>query len=708
MKIQYLIWIVLLPLLLDAKTMVRGRVMNGNGEPLPFANVFLQKTLDGAMTNDEGTFEFSTEKEGEYTISIRYMGYEEWKTDISLEGKPVSITAVLKNEPIEMGGVTVKASSFTTGEEEGVTLTPLEVLSTPGSAADICWAIQSYPGVQQIGDGAGLFVRGGEVTETQFTLDGATIQHPYRYESPTGGFFGTFTPFLLKGTFFSSGGFSVLYGNSLSGVLAMKSLDPPVKSSLNLGIGVANLSAMGGVAIQSEKLGCNFSGNRSNTKTLFDLNRVKDTFIRYPFSYDINLNVGYRYSETGLAKFFLFRENDVVGITLDDPTWNSIYHGDGENTFVNVKVIQGFSEEAFIDANMSYTDFNGTAHIDVGDSVLLDISTRDRFEQGKIVISSPLFQKIRWGGEFKTIRTQYSGFRPETDTFDPGVPKQVFDTEYLSRISSGFAEIIFELNSTLSVVPGVRLDYESERDQVTHDERISLSWQPIEDLTFSGATGTFHQFAGARYYDPEYGNPQLQPLSAKHYILSSTYHREGDMVRCEIYYKDYDRLVRDDEVTSYSTDGYGSAKGLDLFLKKDLGRVDGRIAYSYLIAKRLWNDFPSLAPPAFDITHNLNVVGNVALTNFFSVGAKGTFATGKPYTPLGKEFHSGRIPPYYTIDLNLFYLHSFYPGNLSVFYLSINNVTGHTNILDYYNGDENAPLESSYSRLYYFGLSFSI
>lgn len=708
MKVLNIMLAILLPLLLTAKTIVRGTVTNEEGEPLPFANVFIQKTLDGAMTSDDGTFEFSTLKEGLKTISIRYMGYEEWRKKIVLEGKPLSINAVLKDEPIEVGGVTVKASSFTTGEEEGVTLSQLEVLTTPGSAADICWAIKSYPGVQQIGDGAGLFVRGGEVTETQFVLDGAAIQHPYRYESPTGGFFGTFSPFLLKGTFFSSGGFSAVYGNALSGVLAMKSLDPPLKSSLDLGVGIANLSAMGSLAINSETFGINFSGNRSNTKTLFDFNQVNNVFIRCPSSYDVNLNLGYRYSEKGLAKFFLFRENDIVGIKLDDPSWNSIYQGDGENNLMNVKIIQGFNGTSFIDANIAYSDFNGSTHIDVGDSVLLDISTRDRLEQGKIVCEHQLWKTVRFGGEFKNIRTQYSGFAPEVDTLDPKIPKKVFDTEYLSKIGSGYAEIIIDLGNAISVIPGLRFDYEFERKQISYDERISISWQPFENVTFSGATGTFHQFAEARFYDPVYGNPQLKPLAAKHYILSSTYNRDGDIVRCEIYYKDYDKLVRDNGSTNYAVDGYGSAKGVDFFAKKDLGKLYARIAYSYLIAQRLWNDFPSLAPPIFDITHNLNVVGNLSITNYFSVGAKASYSTGKPYTPLGKTFHSGRLPPYYTIDLNIFYLHAFYPGNFTVFYLSVNNITGHSNILDYYNGDENQPLESSYGRLYYFGLSFKI
>jgi vitamin B12 transporter len=201
---------------------------------------------------------------------------------------------------------------------------------TPGAAADICWAIKSFPGVQQVEEGAGLFVRGGEVSETKFILDGANVYHPYRYESPTGGFFGTFTPFLLKGTYFSSGGFGAEHGNALSGILSMESLDFPLERSISLGMGLGALSAMGSIPL-SNNLGINFSGNRSNTKLMFDFNDVEDDFTEYPFSYDLNLNLAWRYSERGRAKIFFFKEKDNVGVSLEDPTWELLRKRDQQS-----------------------------------------------------------------------------------------------------------------------------------------------------------------------------------------------------------------------------------------------------------------------------------------------------------------------------------------------------------------------------------------
>ena len=43
---------------------------------------------------------------------------------------------------------------------------------------------------------------GGDVSETVVLLDQATVVHPYRYESPTGGVFGTIPSFMVQGTVF--------------------------------------------------------------------------------------------------------------------------------------------------------------------------------------------------------------------------------------------------------------------------------------------------------------------------------------------------------------------------------------------------------------------------------------------------------------------------------------------------------------------------
>ena len=66
----------------------------------------------------------------------------------------------------------VQAGQYTASEERGATLTPLEVVTTPGTAADVNRAIQSLPGVQAGDEGTALFVRGGDFTGSRVFLNG--------------------------------------------------------------------------------------------------------------------------------------------------------------------------------------------------------------------------------------------------------------------------------------------------------------------------------------------------------------------------------------------------------------------------------------------------------------------------------------------------------------------------------------------------------
>ncbi|MDZ7335429.1 MAG: TonB-dependent receptor, partial [candidate division KSB1 bacterium] len=226
MRTTYFILMALWSILLSANSLaqpepictIKGSVINEKNTPLPFANIFLKGRMEGSVSDSLGNFSFKTKASGKVTLICSYIGYQSFEKELELKaGSIIEINIKLRQIEIRGRSVMVTASAFTAADEgEGVTLTAMDVVRTPGAAADLFWAIKTFPGLQQVDEGAGLFVRGGDVSETVVLLDGAVINHPYKYESPTGGFFGTFSPFLLKGTFFSSGGFSAQYGNALS------------------------------------------------------------------------------------------------------------------------------------------------------------------------------------------------------------------------------------------------------------------------------------------------------------------------------------------------------------------------------------------------------------------------------------------------------------------------------------------------------------
>ncbi|MBW7914994.1 MAG: carboxypeptidase-like regulatory domain-containing protein, partial [Taibaiella sp.] len=51
-----------------AQSTISGKVVTYSGKPIPGANVYLLNTIDGATTDSNGVFSFTTEEKGAQTI----------------------------------------------------------------------------------------------------------------------------------------------------------------------------------------------------------------------------------------------------------------------------------------------------------------------------------------------------------------------------------------------------------------------------------------------------------------------------------------------------------------------------------------------------------------------------------------------------------------------------------------------------------------
>ncbi|MBK8552982.1 MAG: TonB-dependent receptor [Ignavibacteria bacterium] len=121
------------------------------------------------------------------------------------------------------------------------------------------------------------------------------------------------------------------------------------------------------------------------------------------------------------------------------------------------------------------------------------------------------------------------------------------------------------------IIPGVRSDYQTLSEKVSFDPRFSFGFLLAKNQTIRGAIGIYHQYPRLNdYFSAD--NNNLKPEEAVHYILGYEFNKEGNIVfRIEGYYKDYSNLVlRNTTDFFYGSEGEGFAKGIDVFLNKDL------------------------------------------------------------------------------------------------------------------------------------------
>ena len=616
----------------------------------------------------------------------------------------------LKPVLLEHRSITVTDHALNGDEETGVTLTPLEIVTTAGSYADVFRTIQTFPGVQQVGDDAGLYVRGGDVSETAVVLDGAYLYHPYRFESPNGGFTGTVSPFLLKGTYFSSGGYGVEYGNALSGVLSMQSRDMPERFGIRMGLGLASYSAQLEIPVVHEVLGLSVSGNYGDTHYLYRFNGTSQVFSKYPVSYDFNLNWTYRYAPGGTFKLFYFRDSDDIGVEIVQPGDPLHYKGNSRQNFMNLRWRQLAGERLMFTGNVAFTDYGHRKQIG-----MLDLDSEDRLYQLRLR-GEYVWKHVRVHAGFESYEHRHylSGQIPVDPTsaeLNPRLDVSHLDTGYRSTRLASFVGLNGKWAGRIGFAGGLRHEQIMSTNERALDPRfritlpLSAGWNALISI------GTYHQFHNPSRQTKLVEQSLLKAMKSTHYITGLNFQNEDSMYRLEVYRKIYTRLPLNDMNPRNLNGGHGYSQGVDVFMKRDWNRLSGRISYSYIKTQRLWEEAPHLASTRFDITNNLNLVADMAIALNFRLGLSYRYATGKPYTSGPHTYHDQRLPSYRRLDLNLTFLHRFLGSKPDVFYLSVANVLGRENILDYiYSRDflRRSTVRSSTLRTVYFGLSINL
>src|SRR5215204_5710866 len=231
--------------LLSAQTTITGKITDKKNS-LIGVSITLKDTYDGATSDSSGKYSFKTSEKGEFLLTATSVGYRPFEQNINLEGKgTLTIDIILKEEVTELAAVVISAGMFEASDRKraAAVLNPIDIVTTASANGDVTGALKTLPGAQQVGESEGLFVRGGTAAETKIFIDGTLVNSFFHSSSPNIASYGRFSPFLFKGTVFSTGGYSALYGQALSSALILESIDLPDQSSANLGVSYIGIIA---------------------------------------------------------------------------------------------------------------------------------------------------------------------------------------------------------------------------------------------------------------------------------------------------------------------------------------------------------------------------------------------------------------------------------------------------------------------------------
>lgn len=655
-----------------AQTTVSGQVTDTKNQPIFGANVYLDGTYDGATTNETGHFTFTTDENGTHLLTISFLSYET-KTISGDVSKLKDLKINLREDMESLDAVVISAGTFEASDNSKVSvLKPLDVVTTASALGDFVGALQTLPGTSKVAEDGRLFVRGGDADETQIFIDGIRVFTPYSpvpNNLPTRG---RYSPFLFDGITFSTGGYSAEYGNALSSVLLLNTIDEPDQEKTE--IGILSVGASLGRTEKWDKTSLSVKASYINlgpyTALFPDRNDWKKPFQgaqgEAVFRQKFNNGMLKFYAAFDTTSFDLIQEDinvpDGVRVELN----NSNFYG---NTSYQGILGKGWS----ISTGLSYT----IAKTDIS-LVENDIEDDENSAHVKLKL------KKRFNSRFKLS----FGAEHFTTKFNESV-----SSEIVSPVTFGFknnntalfaeSDIIFSKEFAAKV--GVRADRYDLSNEFKIAPRVSLAYKTSKNGQLSLAYGSFYQNPGNNILKFD---QHVNSRNTNHYIMNYQYVNDGRLFRAEVYRKDYDGLVKfDTEFESFESNfdnsGSGYAQGLDLFWRdnKSIKNIDYWISYSSLDTKRDFRNYPMQAQPNFANTHNFSVVAKYWVEDWKSLfGFVYTYASGRPYTdPNTDAFLGETTSSFNSISLNCAYLIS----PQKILYLSVNNVLGFKNTNGY-------------------------
>src|SRR5204863_5088364 len=186
----------------------------------------------------------------------------------------------------------------------GVVLNSIDIVTTASANADVTQALKTLPGAQQVGESEGLFVRGGTGAETKIFIDGTLVNKFFYSTSPNVAGYGRFSPFLFKGTVFSAGGYSALYGQALSAAVILESIDMPDRTTATLGLSVLGVDAGYQHLNKKKTVSWGVDYNYTNLGLAYLVIKQKQDYFTYPGINEGHANFRIKTSKTGILKYY--------------------------------------------------------------------------------------------------------------------------------------------------------------------------------------------------------------------------------------------------------------------------------------------------------------------------------------------------------------------------------------------------------------------
>ena len=696
---------------------LRGRALNERTrEPIQDLTIRVKGSNKVIVTDANGNYSLNLPA-GYNVINVRAMGIASGEREIVMYNDG-TLDLILEEGLQELDEVTVAADANKNVEES---ITGSEQIDSEKSKniplvlgeRDILQVAKALPGISSAGEGAtGLNVRGGKTDQNLVLLDDAVIYNPQHFF----GIFQALNPFTTKGVDIYKGAVPVEYGGRLSSVFDIKTKNGnveklagegsigPVTGNLALEIPLKNersslvVGARGAYAdwilksLDEESLNNSsasfFDGILKYHDKINDNNEVKATAYYSRDAFSITSDSLYNYDNRLFSTRWDHKFNDKTtgALALTNSNYGFGIDFDGESntdfkldysideTALNYKLKTLVNDKHTLDYGVAakyYSVNPGSINPDGSESNVSSINIdREQAVEGAVYLGDEiqLGDKLSFnlGLRYAFFAALGSGTQRTYEEDQPRNESTVQDT-----LSYGSGEIIKTYGG-----PEVRV---SARYLLAPDFSVKAS--------FNNAYQFIHTLSNNTTVSPidtwKLSDLNIKPQTG--YQASLGFYKNFKDNEYELslegYYKRMDKvldfktgadLFLNENVETEVLQGDGKAYGVELLLKKNSGRLNGWLGYTYSRSfYRFDSEFSeerinngAYFPSNFDKPHDVSLITNYRFTRRYSISANFVYQTGRPITyPIGTfRFNNAdyvafsnrnefRIPDFYRLDL---------------------------------------------------------
>ncbi|HOZ76213.1 MAG TPA: TonB-dependent receptor [Flavobacterium sp.] len=731
------------------------------GEPIANITVRAKNKNYSAVTDKDGRFELQlpsglntveTASASHTQVSRNVMVYSNGQLDFEVNERINQLKEVVvrgkKSQTIRTA-----VTGVTTIDAEGIKNIPLVF-----GERDILKVAIAIPGIKTAGEGsAGFNVRGGKEDQNLILLDNALLYNPAHFF----GFFSALNPYTTKKVDIYKGSIPAEFGGRLSSVFDITTKNAsfdkfngeggvgPVTSNIALGIPVVKGQSgllVGARATYSEWI----------LKSL-DEESLKNSQAKF---YDGIVKYTHKIGKNNTIEATGYYSRDAFSISSD-----SLYKY--SNRLFSLKWDHSFNDKS--KAALIFTNSEYQFNIDYRSGNL------NAFDFGYKIAETQAMLKMsyQWNKKHKLtygISSKLYGIDP--GDFEPKNSGSPLNPVHIERErgleSAAYIADSFKVNDRLLVDYGLRYSYFAalgESSQRIYQPNVPLNDATVTQIKTYKNNETIKSYGGlepriaARFfltedfsvkagYDKSFqyihllssnttqsptdtwklSDLNVRPQSAQQFSLGLYKNLQDDIyeVSVEGYYKksknilDYKvgaELLLNENVETQLLQGEGKAYGIELLVKKQIGRLNGWIGYTYSrtllkldskFSEEKVNNGEYFAAN-FDKPHDFSAVLNYRFTKRYSLSTNFIYQTGRPITyPIGKYVFGGaeytlysdrnrfRIPDYYRLDIgiNIEGNHKIKKLAHSFWNISVYNVLGRNNPYSIYFVTENGRVKA--------------